>query len=181
MLSFLPIFVHKVIQKKQKNNNYSQSTALYFNDLQIFQIHTVTLITIDTQYVFCVLKGVYYTRIIKNACKCKLIRKCKCTVSTQFRILPTPIIYPLMTEYHSENFPLTLTLYILPNRKASIQFVISLGKPYDRMFCYCLHYNRLTSDTSNFHFVCLHLRRRILYRRLAAQACLLYFFAYQSQ
>jgi len=41
MPAFLQIFVYKVIQKKQKNNNNSQSTALHFNDRQIFHIHTV--------------------------------------------------------------------------------------------------------------------------------------------
>jgi len=60
---FLQFFVYKVIQKKNKNNNNSQSTALYFNDRQIFHIHTVAFQSQDMQCECCVLKGIYYTMI----------------------------------------------------------------------------------------------------------------------
>jgi len=56
----------KLYKRNNKNNNSSQSTALYFNDRQIFHIHTVAFQSQDTQYelcMSCVLKGVYYTMI----------------------------------------------------------------------------------------------------------------------
>jgi len=52
----------KLYKRKNKNNN-SQSTTLYFNDGQIFHIHTVAFQSQDTRCECCVLKGIYYTMI----------------------------------------------------------------------------------------------------------------------
>ena len=53
----------KLYKRNNKSNNNSQSTALYFNDRQIFHIQTVAFQSQGTQYECCVLKGVYYTMI----------------------------------------------------------------------------------------------------------------------
>ena len=65
MLSFLPMFVHKVTQKKQKITNIHKALHCIFmiyKYSKFIQYRNIS-ITIDTQYEFCVLKGVYYTRI----------------------------------------------------------------------------------------------------------------------
>jgi len=66
---FYNILFTKLYKRKNKNNNNSESTALYFNDRQIFHIYTVAFQSQGTQSECCVLKGIYYD---KNACKGKL-------------------------------------------------------------------------------------------------------------
>ena len=64
-LTFRSLLCQSYTKRNNKNNNNSYSTALYFNDRQIFGIHirTVAFRSQDTQYECCVLKGVYYTMI----------------------------------------------------------------------------------------------------------------------
>ena len=60
----------KLYKRNNKNNNSSQSTALYFNDRQIFHIHTVAFQSQDTQYELCIKRRLLYYD--KNAWKGKL-------------------------------------------------------------------------------------------------------------